>query len=301
MGLTVITVSNVPASLRGDLTKWMQEIATGVYVGNLSARVRDELWKRVTESSGKGQATISYATNNELGYQFATHRTKQVNVSFDGIPLVMIPQDESLHGSKLKAGFSDQAKFQHSKRYSTKSKEKLLENNKQAASYIVLDIETDGLDPIQNNIIEVAALRVVGGNIDAEFHCLIKTESELPTAIKKLTGITDNMLAREGRVLSEVLNDLISFISDLPIVGYNIHFDMDFINEKLQDINRPAIKNRKIDLLGIVKKEKMFLKSYKFEDVLLAYGINESVPHRALQDARLMMVLSTKVNGFPLS
>ena len=109
------------------------------------------------------------------------------------------------------------------------------------------------------------------------------------------------MLAREGRVLSEVLNDLISFISDLPIVGYNIHFDMDFINEKLQDINRPAIKNRKIDLLGIVKKEKMFLKSYKFEDVLLAYGINESVPHRALQDARLMMVLSTKVNGFPLS
>ena len=50
--------------------------------------------------------------------------------------------------------------------------------------------------------------------------------------------------------------------------------------------------------MGLVKKEKMFLESYKLEDILLAYGIDESVPHRALEDARLTHALSTKVNGF---
>ena len=48
-------------SLRGDLTKWMQEIATGVYVGNFNSRVREKLWERVVESVGTGEATMSYA------------------------------------------------------------------------------------------------------------------------------------------------------------------------------------------------------------------------------------------------
>ena len=47
MAMTVITISNAPMSLRGDLTKWMQEIATGVYIGNLNSRVREEIWERV--------------------------------------------------------------------------------------------------------------------------------------------------------------------------------------------------------------------------------------------------------------
>ena len=46
MPLTVLTLKNVPPSLKGDLTKWMQEIATGVYVGNINTRVREKLWDR---------------------------------------------------------------------------------------------------------------------------------------------------------------------------------------------------------------------------------------------------------------
>ncbi len=48
MVMTVVTLSKVPPSLRGDLTKWMQEIATGVYVGNFNTRVREQLWERIT-------------------------------------------------------------------------------------------------------------------------------------------------------------------------------------------------------------------------------------------------------------
>ena len=50
--MIVITLSKTPASLRGDLTKWCQEIQTGIYVGNVNAKVRDLLWERVQKNIG---------------------------------------------------------------------------------------------------------------------------------------------------------------------------------------------------------------------------------------------------------
>ena len=58
--MIVITLSKTPASLRGDLTKWCQEIQTGIYVGNVNAKVRDLLWKRVQKNIGQGEATLVY-------------------------------------------------------------------------------------------------------------------------------------------------------------------------------------------------------------------------------------------------
>ena len=292
MAMTVITISNVPASLRGDLTKWMQEIATGVYIGDLNPRVREELWKRVIQSAGKGQATLCYAKRNELGYQFQTHRTRQINVSFDGIPLVMIPKEEKHISTGLKPGFSNQSKFRRARKYMSKR-----DKRGPIAPYVVIDIETTGLDSLRDDIIEIAAVRVEAGNYE-EFSCLVSNDCSLPDEIVKLTGITNEILAKEGQDISKALEAFISFIGDFPIVGYNLYFDIDFINRNLRALNKDTIKNRKIDLMGLVKKEKMFLKSYKLKDVLLAYGINEPVLHRALEDAKLTHALSTKVNGF---
>ncbi|MGO3017762.1 MAG: type I-E CRISPR-associated endoribonuclease Cas2e, partial [Anaerococcus sp.] len=75
--LTVVTLTNAPNSLRGDLTKWMQEIATGVYVGNFNVKVREKLRSRILENIGDGQATISYAYRNEIGYKFDTINTQR--------------------------------------------------------------------------------------------------------------------------------------------------------------------------------------------------------------------------------
>ena len=91
MALTVITLKNSPPSLRGDLTKWMQEISTGVYVGNFNTKIREELWDRVVESVGSGEATMTYAYRNEIGYKFETHNSNKISIDFDGIPLVFTP------------------------------------------------------------------------------------------------------------------------------------------------------------------------------------------------------------------
>ena len=91
MPLTVITLKNSPPSLRGDLTKWMQEISTGVYVGNFNTKIREELRDRIVESVGSGEATMTYATRNEIGYKFETHNSNKISIDFDGIPLVFTP------------------------------------------------------------------------------------------------------------------------------------------------------------------------------------------------------------------
>lgn len=292
MGMTVITISSAPVSLRGDLTKWMQEIATGVYVGDLNSRVREALWERVIQSVGRGQATLSYPAKNELGYQFKTYGTLQKNVSFDGIPLVMIPRVEKSAIYQPKRGFSKQAKFSQARKYASKRGKSI-----SYAPYVVIDIETTGLDPLQDGIIEIAALRVEEGKI-SEFHSLILHDKKLPDEVTKLTGITNELLAQEGLELPKVLEELVHFIGSLPIVGYNLHFDIDFLNHNLRNMNKEIIKNKKVDLLGLVKKEKMFLSSYKLQDVLVAYGLEESVSHRALEDAKLTNILATKVNEF---
>ena len=80
MPLTVITLKNVPPSLRGDLTKWMQEIATGVYIGNFNPRIRERLWNRICENTSIGEATLSYATRNEIGYTFQTSDDKKADI-----------------------------------------------------------------------------------------------------------------------------------------------------------------------------------------------------------------------------
>lgn len=73
MPLAVIILKKVPQALRGDLTKWMQEISTGIYVGNLNTRIREELWQRVIDNVKDGEAIISYYKRGELGYDFLVH------------------------------------------------------------------------------------------------------------------------------------------------------------------------------------------------------------------------------------
>lgn len=68
-------MTNCPPKLRGDLSKWLCEINTGVYVGNVSSRVRDALWERVCQNLKNGQATMVLTTAGEQRMDFRTHNT----------------------------------------------------------------------------------------------------------------------------------------------------------------------------------------------------------------------------------
>lgn len=293
MPFTVITVKNVPPSLRGDLTKWMQEIATGVYVGNFNARIREKLWARVQANVGKGEATISYANRNEIGYQFDTMNAQRRVVDFDGIPLVQSPIKLAEQDKKSDFGYSNAAKFRRVRRFGSSSSI----NSSSQIPYVVIDIETDGLDENKHAIIEIGAVKVTPTGLD-EFNALVEYSGILPMTISKLTGILQELLEQEGQKLRSVLISFLQFIGDSDLVGYGINFDIKFLNNALKVCDLLQLGNKTHDIMKFVKREKLYLENYQLQTVLNSYGIDAQVPHRALEDARLIYELSTKVNKF---
>ena len=294
MSLTVITLKNVPPSLRGDLTKWMQEIATGVYVGNFSSSIRDLLWERICKQTDTGEATLCYESNNEIGYDFKTMNSDRTILDSDGIPLVLIPKKISSPTSEEpRKGFSNAYRFHQARKFTTSKN--VSSSKAEEPRFAFIDLETTGLNPSKDQIIEIGAVKKNQDSLIC-FSELINIHHSLPEAVSKLTKINDTML-QEGKELAGVLKDFLVFIENNTIVGYNVDFDILFLNESLAKVNLPKIENKIIDLMKIVKKEHIFQENYKLSTSLKSYGIDEEVPHRALEDAKLAMKLAEKTKA----
>lgn len=95
---------------------------------------------------------------------------------------------------------------------------------------VSLDLETTGLDPTQDAIIEIGAVRFRGERVEDEFHTLVNPGVAIPPFIEQLTGINSAMVANAPRI-QEVLRDLESFVGDVPILGQNVAFDTGFLAE----------------------------------------------------------------------
>ena len=116
--MVVLTLSKCSPGLKGDVTKWLIEVSAGVYVGKISARVRELLWKRVCEYSGSGEATMVFSARNEQGFSFYVHNSTWRPVEFEGIALLKkpLPQKSEKNEQKRKAVKKDngEKEFQRS-------------------------------------------------------------------------------------------------------------------------------------------------------------------------------------------
>ena len=91
--MTVIVVAACPVGLRGHLTRWLLEISAGVFVGRVSARVRDLLWQRTVEMVKTGRAIMVFSANNEQGLDFKVHKHDWIPVDVEGVTLMLRPSD----------------------------------------------------------------------------------------------------------------------------------------------------------------------------------------------------------------
>ncbi len=148
---------------------------------------------------------------------------------------------------------------------------------------VVVDIETTGLEPAASEIIEVAALKVERGEIADVFSSLIRIDRALPAEIVNLTGITDEMLV-EGRDKSEVFNQFLSFVRDLPLVAHNAEFDIPFLNHHLGLTLGAVLPNQSICTLKLARKVVPGLPSYRLGKLADHFAIQASVAHRAHGD-----------------
>jgi len=98
--MLVIVVENAPPRLRGRLAVWLLEIRAGVYVGTVSRRVREMIWKQIECGLEQGNAVIAWSTNTERGFDFLTlGENRRIPVEMDGIKLVSFLPLESFQNS----------------------------------------------------------------------------------------------------------------------------------------------------------------------------------------------------------
>lgn len=96
--MLVIVVENVPPRLRGRLGVWLIEVRAGVYVGNVSRRVRELIWELIEKGSEGGNAVMAWSTNTESGFDFMTFgKNRRIPKEMDGVKLVsFLPEGEVL-------------------------------------------------------------------------------------------------------------------------------------------------------------------------------------------------------------
>ncbi len=154
--------------------------------------------------------------------------------------------------------------------------------------YVVLDVETTGLKPSRQRIIEIAALRVRGGREEGLFSTLLQPDLRVPDYIAGLTGITQAMLEDAPR-FAAIAADLLQFLSDDLIVGHNVGFDIAFLNAELRRAGRPALLNGRLDTLALAVGVLPGLRKTGLDRVAATLGVAPpgGQRHRAEPDARL--------------
>ena len=155
-------------------------------------------------------------------------------------------------------------------------------------NFTVIDIETTGLNPIKDNIIELSAIRVRENIAVSTFSKLVNPQRELHPFISKLTGINNTMLS-QAKLVNEVLPEFLEFVGDDVILGHNIRFDISFINQKsLTILNRPFI-NKNTDTLKLSRKLKIQSQNHKLKTLADFYRITQGRMHRGLEDCRITL------------
>lgn len=292
--MTVICLTNCPPKLRGDLTKWLLEINTGVYVGNISARVRDELWNRITENIHSGQATMVFRAAGEQRMDFRVHNTTWKPADYDGLKLIKRPNEGAgadKESGELADGFSKAAKIRKARYMQRKGA-----SDESSSSYTVLDIETTGLKCSEDEIIEIAALRIRAGTAAEEFHCLVQPSREISVEVQKLTGITQDMVKETGLPLKAALKALAEFLGKDRLVCWNASFDLSFLQLGYSRSGLPIPRNRVVDALKLARKSVKKLPDYRLTTAARYFGINTGSAHRALEDCYMTYAVYEKLN-----
>lgn len=153
-------------------------------------------------------------------------------------------------------------------------------------SFVCLDIETTGLSPVYEDIIEISALKVRNDTVTASFSEIINIRRPLPPFISALTGIRDEDIAN-GKDAAEALSSFRQFVGDDILMGHNVNFDINFLYDNLLTKLGIPLTNDYVDTLRLAKRILPNMKHHKLDDLTAYYHIRQRNEHRALNDCML--------------
>lgn len=155
-------------------------------------------------------------------------------------------------------------------------------------SYVSIDLETTGLNPKTDKIIEIGAVRVIDGERRETFAALINPGRKLEPQIVELTGLSDEDLA-DAPYIEEILPDALDFIGDLPLLGHSVLFDFSFLKKAAVN-SRMVFEKQAVDTLKIARKYLADLEHRNLDYLCGHYQIPHHA-HRALADAEATVLL----------
>jgi len=167
--------------------------------------------------------------------------------------------------------------------------------------YCFLDLETTGLDCKKDSIIEISFLvqNEKGEVVDKLDEVIIPDRSPLTPYVTHITGITEKEITEQGKLFSALLSVVKEKIGDAIIVGHNIDFDINFLQEYGVDI----IKNERIDTHELARIVLINEESYALEILSQKYKFSHANAHRAMSDVEacveLLAFLRTRITSLP--
>jgi DNA polymerase-3 subunit epsilon len=152
--------------------------------------------------------------------------------------------------------------------------------------FVAFDLETTGLSPQLDRIVEIGAVKFVDGRETARFGSLVNPEMSMPPGAAAVNGITDQMLAGQPS-LRDVLPDFLAFAEGAVLVAHNASFDLGFINSAMGRMSKGRLGNDFVDTRVMAQKAFPGRANYKLQSLAVDLGVKAVEAHRAVDDARV--------------
>ncbi len=158
---------------------------------------------------------------------------------------------------------------------------------------VVFDTETTGLDTSNDDIIQIAAIEIINGNIGASFECFFATDKELsPT--QKIHNISNKKLKQKATDKKDGLIQFLAFVSEDSLLAHNIQFDYAILNSNLLRVGLKSIDQKITPLFCTLTLTRQMYKlpSYKLGNILKRLNIPGDNSHDALDDVKATVNLA---------
>jgi DNA polymerase-3 subunit epsilon len=151
-------------------------------------------------------------------------------------------------------------------------------------TFVVVDVETTGMSPIDDRITEIAMMKVKGGVLTDEFSTLVNPLMSIPNYVTELTGI-DNLMVREAPTAREVVPYMAEFLDEAVFVAHNVGFDWSFVYHTARRERGLSLSNPRLCTAKLSRTILPYLPSKSLGPVTRFLDINIRQRHRASGDA----------------
>ena len=150
-------------------------------------------------------------------------------------------------------------------------------------SYVALDLETTGIGARHEKITEIGMVKVIDGEAVDTYHTMVNPHREISERIVELTGITDDMV-KDAPGIDEILDEVLNFTEDLPLLGHQIIFDYGFLVQAAVNQKRKFEKYG-VDTLKLCRYLMPGAEKKNLGAACAYFGVHQDTAHRALSDA----------------